>query len=87
MSSSLDGTQSVDTSEWLAGSGDHVQIVERDVAPKKDEIPRGEQSTLGSDFGADLHLDNQATTEAVPLLSSSSTKHEDELNWVDAVHQ
>ena len=54
MSSSLDGPYSVDTSESLAGRGDHVQIVERDVAPNSDEIPRGEQSTLGSDFGADF---------------------------------
>ncbi len=59
MSYSLDGPQSVDTSESLAGRRDQVQTVEREVAPRRDEIPRGEQSTLGSDFVADLHLDNQ----------------------------
>ena len=53
MSSSLDGPYSVDTSEPLAGRRDQVQIVEREVAPKYYEIPRGEQSTLGSDFVAD----------------------------------
>jgi hypothetical protein len=57
--------------------GDQIQIVEREVAPRSDEIPRGEQSTLGSAFVADfLHLDNQATTVIVPFLSSSSTKRE-----------
>ena len=54
MASSLDGPDSVDTSDSLARRGDQVQIVEHDVALKSEEIPRGEQSTLGSDFEADF---------------------------------